>query len=101
MKILILDPNPESRDALRRGFASLGCAVRSFADAAETGRALAEFGPDLVVAALEVSGGEALLAAARRAAGRTALALVESTELDRAVAAVSAGAHDFLWRPVS
>ncbi len=101
MKILILDPNPESRDALRRGFASLGCAVRSFADAAETDRAVADFGPDLVVADHEAPGGDGLLEQARRVGGRTVIALVDSTQLERAVAAVSAGAHDFLWRPVS
>ena len=101
MKTLIFDPSPESRDALRRAFASLGCPVRSFAEAAEASRALGEFAPELVVAALEAPGGEALLAEARRGPGRTAFALVDATELDRATAAVSAGAHDFLWRPVS
>jgi two-component system response regulator AtoC len=102
MKTLILDPNPESRDALRRAFASLGCPVRSFGEAVEASRALGEFAPEIVVAALDAPDGDALLTEARRsAAGRTALVLVDAAQLDRAVTALSAGAHDFLWRPVS
>ena len=101
MKTLILDPNTESRDAMRRAFVSIGCPARSFADAAEASRALAEFSPEIVIAALEAPEAEELLAESRRVPGRTTLALVDVGDLDRGVAAVSRGAHDFLWRPVS
>src|SRR5262249_20665775 len=97
----ILDPNPESRDALRRALSSLGCPVRSFSESAEAVRAMPEFSPDLVLAALDAPGAMELLEEARRAPGRTALALVDERELERGVAALPAGAHDFLWRPVS
>ena len=39
MKVLVVDPSPESRDALRRAFSSLGCSVRGFASAAEAEKA--------------------------------------------------------------
>ncbi|MGH9365764.1 MAG: sigma-54-dependent transcriptional regulator [Thermoanaerobaculia bacterium] len=101
MKTLIFDPNTESRDALRRSFASLECSVRSFADADEASRALAEISPEIVVLALDAPGGETLLNRVRGGADCDLFALVNGTELDRAVAAVAAGARDFLWRPVS
>jgi two-component system, NtrC family, response regulator AtoC len=101
MKTLVFDPNDASRDGLRRALASLGCPVRGFSDAFEARRALREFGPDLVVADVEARGGEALLQEARAGASRITLALVDGAALDRGVAAVSAGAHDFLWRPLS
>jgi len=101
MKTLVFDPNDVSRDTLRRTLASLGCPVRGFADASEAWRALREFGPDLVISDVEAEGGETLLREARNGSGRTTLALVGQAALERGVAAVSAGAHDFLWRPVS
>ena len=103
MKVLVVDPQEPSRDALRRAFAAQGCAVRGFASLAEAEAVLAEFGPDLVAAALDVPGdGAAFLI--RASAGdpkRSVFALVDAADLDRAVAAVNAGADDFLWRPVS
>jgi two-component system response regulator AtoC len=101
MKTLVFDPNDVSRDALRRALAALGCPVRGFAEASEAQRALRDFGPDLVVADVEAPGGEALLREARLLAGRSTLAIVDAAALERGVAAVSAGTHDFLWRPVS
>ena len=96
MKVLVLDHDASSRDALRREFAALGASVRSFGSLAEAAQGLPEFGPDIVVAALE-SPGEA--AALRGEGGlRSVYALVDSPDLDRAVAS---GADDFLWRPVS
>jgi DNA-binding NtrC family response regulator len=101
MKTLVFDPNDASRDALRRALASLGCPVRGFADALEALRALQAFGPDLVVADVEAPGGESLLAEARSGTNRATLALVDGAALERGVAAIAAGAQDFLWRPVS
>ncbi len=103
MKILLLDPDESSRDALRRAFGSLGCVTRGFSSPAEAERAVVEFAPDVVVAAwqgdADVSG---VVLRARALAVRPAVyALVDAGELDHAVSAMSSGADDFLWRPVS
>jgi len=98
MKVLLLDPDESSRDALRRAFAALGCPVRGFADAGEAEKALSEFDPAIVVAA---AGDGALAFSAMAQPGRILYALVDAGQLDRAVAAMDSGADDFLWRPVS
>ncbi len=99
MKILVLDPDASSRDALRQGFAAAGGAVRVFAEAREAEEALLGFEPDVVVAALDVPGGAELLARVREdGSGRIVYALVDGAEMDRGIAS---GAHDFFWRPVS
>ena len=104
MKVLFVDTQEPSRDALRRAFAALGCPVRGFGSVAEAEAALAEFGPEIVVAALDAGEGDAaeFLARARAAdPKRSVFALVDATQLDRAVTALGAGADDFLWRPIS
>lgn len=104
MKVLFVDPEEPSRDALRRCLAAFGYPARGFASVPEAEAALAEFGPEVVVAALDASDGEgeAFLARARAADPRRAVfALVGSGELDRAVAALGSSADDFLWRPIS
>ncbi len=102
MKVLVVDPSPESRDAVRRAFSSLGCSVRGFSSADEGERALPEFAPDVVVAPFESAGDEDAAFLARAGApGRAVYALIDGSRLEQAVAAVSAGADDFLWRPVS
>ena len=104
MKVLVVDPNPESRDALRRAFAALGCPVRGFSGLADGTKALDDFDPEIVVAALDAGDGdsEAFLNEARAAdARRMTYVLVDQSQLDLAVRAVSRGALDFLWRPIS
>ncbi len=102
MKVLVVDPVPESRDAVRRTFSSLGCSVRGYASAPEGERGLAEFAPDVVVASFDGPEGESASFLAHAAApGRLVYALVDGSCLEEAVAAVAAGADDFLWRPVS
>jgi DNA-binding NtrC family response regulator len=99
MRILALDPDASSRDALRRGFAAAGSSVRVFSDVGEAERAVAELDPELVVVALDVAGAADLLARlAADGSGRVVYALVDGAELDKGAAS---GAHDFLWRPVS
>jgi two-component system, NtrC family, response regulator AtoC len=104
MRVLLVDPQPESRDALRRAFAGSGDQVRSVATIAEAVRQLAEFAPDAVVSALgfpeeEVFGffDEAL----RLDPHRALYAVADATRLEDGVRAMARGAHDFLWRPVS
>jgi two-component system nitrogen regulation response regulator NtrX len=106
MKALLVDPNDESRDALRRALASMGCSVRGFASVAEGERALdsADFDPSLLVIALDAADGspQELLSRARAEdPRRLTLALVDQTSLEPAVNAIARGAHDFLWRPIS
>jgi DNA-binding NtrC family response regulator len=100
---LVVDPDPDSRDALRRSLCAGGDQVRGVATAAEGSRQLAELGPDIVVVAVDLPEGEAeaLLAQAAQAPGRAVWALVPESRLDLAVAAMELGAEDFLWRPVS
>ena len=99
MKVLVLDSDASSRDALRQGFAAAGGAVRVFTEASEAESALTAFDPDVVVAALDAPGGSDLLARVReQGAGRVLFALVDQGDLDQGIAS---GAHDFLWRPVS
>ena len=99
MKVLVLDPDTTSRDALRQGLSAGGASVRVFSDAAEAERAVPDFQPDVLVAALDTPGGLDLIQSTRAdGCGRIVYALVDGGELDRGV---SSGAHDFLWRPVS
>ncbi len=102
MKVLLIDPNPESRDALRRAFSSLGCSVRGFASAEEGEKALPDLAPQVVVVSFESPEGESAALLGRAAGpGRAVYALIEGSRLDLGVAAVASGADDFLWRPVS
>lgn len=98
MRILIADPDSESRDALRRAFSEAGDQVRGVATLMDAERQLAEFLPDVVVLAWEFPAA----AAARVLDGRSEVfALIERDRLADAVAAMERGARDFLWRPVS
>jgi two-component system, NtrC family, response regulator AtoC len=104
MKVLLVEPREPSRDALRRAFAAQGCAVRGFATLGEAESGLAEFAPDVVVAATDAPDGDPARFLRRARSSdpqRSVFGLVDVDELDRGVAAVAAGADDFLWRPVS
>ncbi len=100
MRVLVLDPDASSRDALRQNFSAVGASVRVFSEALEAERALPGLDPDVVVVALgEGSAGAAWIESLRSdGSGRIVYALVERSDLDRGIAS---GAHDFLWRPVS
>src|SRR6187397_2451531 len=103
MKVIVFDPRPDSRDALRRAFAARGGAVKGYAASDEAAKAVAETSPDVLVADLaSAAGSDAVLQAALAASPRPRLyALVDAERLDDAVAAIARGADDFLWRPVS
>ncbi len=104
MKVLIVDPQPESRDALRRAFSMAGDQVRGVATVGEAERHLPEFAPDAVIAAFDVADGDPMefLERARTADPRRGIyALIDGTCLEEGVRAMARGAHDFLWRPVS
>jgi len=103
MKVIVFDPRPDSRDALRRAFAARGGAVKGYAASEEAAKAVAETSPDVLVADLaSAAGSDAVLQAALAASPRPRLyALVDAERLDDAVAAIARGADDFLWRPVS
>jgi DNA-binding NtrC family response regulator len=104
MKVLVVDPDPESRDALRRALSAAGGQFRGFASAAEARRHLAEYAPDVVVSALDLpeDESEAFLAEAAGADPRRIVwALAAEGRLDDGIAAIGKGAQDFLWRPVS
>src|SRR5262245_44701990 len=103
MKVLVLDTDESSRDALRCGFAAAGGTVRVFAGVPEGERALSELDPDVVVAALDPADADHAgvvrrLRASAPGRRRIVYALVDANDLERAVAS---GADDFFWRPVS
>lgn len=104
MKVLLLDNDAESRGALRAAFAEAGCQVRCVEDAGSGRKQLAEYRPEIVVAALDLPvapGGDFLADALRTDGHASVYALVASDRLDDATGALERGAHDFLWRPVS
>jgi DNA-binding NtrC family response regulator len=105
VKVLVVDPAPDSRDALRQAISGAGGQFRGVTSLAEARRHLSEFAPDVVVAALDLPDGDpdAFLAElSREVPRRAAWVLAPAAEaLDAAVRAVSRGADDFLWRPVS
>jgi DNA-binding NtrC family response regulator len=103
VKVLVVDPDPESRDALRRAFSASGEQVRGVASAPEGSRYLAELAPDVVVAAVDLpeNGAESFFSEAAGDRRRSFWALIPAGRLDSAVIAMQSGADDFLWRPIS
>src|SRR5712691_9849448 len=104
MKTLIVDPDPESRDALRRAFHGAGAQVRVVANVTEGQKQLAELLPDVILVALDGSSGDAMAFLEEAIASdprRAAYGLVENHRLDQGIEAMARGAEDFLWRPVS
>jgi DNA-binding NtrC family response regulator len=106
VRTLVIDPDPASRDALRRILTERREQTRSVETLAEGRRLVSEFVPDVVVVALDVPAGEesamAFLASlAHSAPAPDAFALVAEGGLEAGVRAMRSGAADFLWRPVS
>jgi DNA-binding NtrC family response regulator len=105
MRVLIVDGESESRDALRRAFASAGDQVRVVAALPDGERQLAEFQPHVVIAAVspgDPAPAHAFLESARTADPRRGIyALVDGARLEDGVSAMQRGVHDFLWKPVS
>src|SRR5438552_1249047 len=104
MKVLVVDPDSESRDSLRRAVSAAGGQVRSVGSATEARRHFAEFLPDVVVYALDLPAGETEGLSAEAGRGkldRVLWALAPAGGLEDAVRAMENGADDFLWRPVS
>jgi len=103
MKTLIIDPVARSRDELRRAFQASGEQVRSFESVSEGRRHLSDFRPDVVVLALGPDREDdwSFLADAGGDGTRACYVLVDQERLDDAVEAMTRGAADWLWRPVS
>ncbi len=104
MRVLIADPDRESRDVLRRALADAGEQVHSVENLFEARRHLAEFRPEAVIVALDfpARAGESFLEdALREDPCRAVYALVDRERLEDGVAAMARGAADFLWRPVT
>ncbi len=103
MKVLFFDREETARDDLRRALAALGATARGFGSVPEAESALREFDPDVVIAGFDRErDGVARFARLRRNGRPWAIfGLVPGKELELGVAAITAGADDFLWRPVS
>jgi len=104
VKVLVVDPAPNSRDALRQAISGAGGQFRGVTSLTEARRQLSEYAPDVVVVALDLPDGDpsAFLAElSREVPRRAAWVLAPAEALEDAVRAMSRGADDFLWRPVS
>ncbi|MCA1581488.1 MAG: response regulator, partial [Acidobacteria bacterium] len=103
MRTLVVDPAPESRDALRRALSAAGEQVRGVENLTDAQRMLPEFAPDIVIVALDSPGGDPLefLEEQSRQEDRSVFALAGVEALESGVFAMERGAKDFLWRPVS
>ena len=103
MKTLIVDPDAQSRDDLRRAFLSAGEQVRSVENISEGRRHLSDFQPDVVVVTLDSRSGDSwsFLTEASRDPNRVVYAFVDGDRLEDGVEAMTRGATDWLWRPVS
>ncbi|MFN2385145.1 MAG: sigma-54-dependent transcriptional regulator [Thermoanaerobaculia bacterium] len=105
MRVLIVDADSESRDALRRAFAAAGDQVRVVATLPDGERQLLDFQPNVVIAAVssgDSGGALAFLESARNAEPRRGIyALVDGARLEDGVSAMQRGVHDFLWKPLS
>ncbi len=102
MKVLILDPETESRDSLRRAFSTAGDQVRSVGTAGEAERHLLDFAPDAVVVDWDASDrdGDFLDRARATDPSRGVFALIDASDLQNGIRAMEQGANDFLWRPI-
>src|ERR1700693_1611032 len=99
MKVLLVDPEPWSRDARRQAFAGAGDQVRGVTTTADGSRQLVEFHPDAVVAALDFPEEELtrLFDEILRLHPRGApVAAAGAGRLEDGVRAMARGAHDFL-----
>ncbi|MBC8645824.1 MAG: sigma-54-dependent Fis family transcriptional regulator [Thermoanaerobaculia bacterium] len=105
MRVLIVDSESESRDAVRRAFSAAGDQVRGVPTVSDGERQLLDFQPNVVIAAVGPSDSGAALAfleSARSAdPSRGIYALVDGVRLEDGVSAMQRGIHDFLWKPVS
>ncbi len=104
MKVLVVDPAPDSRDALRQAISGAGGQFRGVASLGEGRRHLAEYAPDVVIAALDLPDGDAsafLAEVARENPPRAVWVLAPAGCLEAAVHAMRRGADDLLWRPIS
>ena len=104
VKVLVVDPAPDSRDALRQAISAEGEQFRGLASLADARKHLAEYAPDVVVAALDLPDGDAsafLAEISRDTPRRATWAIAPSGDLEQAVRAMGRGADDFLWRPIS
>src|SRR5512142_2243841 len=104
MKVLVVDPDPESRGALRRAFAGAGEQVRGVTTLVEGGRQISELLPDAVVVAVDFSEAEVaqFFAEALRLEPRLALyALTGSAGREAPASASSRGARGAARRAVS
>ena len=101
-RLLCVDDEPELLDGMRRALVAQGYEVKTAGSGGEAVVALETEHFDVVVVdtTLPEGGGLAILRAAR-AWGVPAVVLAEDATLDGAVAAVRAGARDYLAKPAS
>ncbi|HTO88067.1 MAG TPA: helix-turn-helix domain-containing protein [Thermoanaerobaculia bacterium] len=102
MRVLIVDPETQSRDTLRRVFAAAGDQVRGVVTAGEAERHLLDFAPEAVVVDWGASerDGDFLGRARSTDPSRGVFALIDASDLPNGIRAMEQGANDFLWRPI-
>lgn len=104
MKILVVDDNRSSADALARALNKRGYEATSLYDGAEAISRIEHDAPDLVLTDLKmepVDGMQVLRAARSQRPPVEAIVFTAYGAIDTAVEAIQLGAHDFLTKPVT
>ncbi len=102
-RILVVDDDPSIRETFQEHLASLGYEVRTACSAEEALAAWGEFEPGLVITDIRMQGasGLELLETVRRSDEDTDVLVITAFEdMDTAVAAMKAGAYDYLVKPL-
>jgi two-component system response regulator HydG len=102
-RVLVVDDEPSLRDGVAKLLSSSGYEVDQAADGVQALERISERPPDVVLTDLDMPnlGGLGLLTALReRDRDLPVLVLTSAVELDSAIAAMRAGASDYLTKPV-
>ena len=102
-KILVVDDEPSARSGLERLLVQEGYAVELAADGESAERLVTEQPPDLVITDLKMTGMDGLELTKRLRDAYAALPIIVATafgDVSTAVAAMRAGADDYVTKPV-
>lgn len=102
-RVLVVDDDPSIRETFHEHLASLGYEVRTVSSAEEALGAWSDFEPGLVITDIRMQGasGLELLETLRRSdEDADVLVITAFEDMDTAVAAMKAGAYDYLVKPL-
>ena len=102
-RVLIVDDDPEMIALLERGLTRRGCAITTRGSAQEAFETLSEIDVDVVITDLNMTGMSGLELTERVVANRPGVPVIVLTgfgSMESAIAAIRAGAYDFITKPV-